>query len=151
VAGWPLENDRLGRDGLIAIWDAPSGRELLRLEPLGGRARSDSQVTAAAFSADARLLAVACVDRHSESEQRGDWVFLHDAASGTLLRKFRLQTIRGPQYLAFSPDGELLVTSSTRADPVQLWRVADASEYRTLTGPTRRGDWSHERPAAFSP
>src|SRR5262245_12701167 len=92
-----------GRDGVVRVWDAATGRQRLRI-PQDGRLlpldeeSDDERALPIAYSPDGKRLAAPGPDNA---------VVIHDAATGRAVR-----TIRGPQKpvvaLAFGPDGKTL-------------------------------------------
>lgn len=150
VAG--LDTDRHSdRRGGVVVWERAGGREAASFAPFSEKESFDVNITAAAFSPDARLLAVGASTRHGiDRDKLRDSVYLYDIASRKLLRQFRPQN-SPPHFLSFSPDGELLLSSATWDQPVQLWRVADGQEARALKGQEENRHWAEFRPAVFSP
>jgi RNA polymerase sigma factor (sigma-70 family) len=104
-----------GEDGVIRVWEAPTGKELRHFD-VGFQGHL-------AFSPDGKTLAAAA---------RDNFVALWDLGTGKKLRQFR-----GPdQYfgcLAFSPDGQTLA-AATGSHRVVLWEVAGGQVLRRLTG-----------------
>jgi WD40 repeat protein len=81
----------------VKVWEADTGKELLRLEERGG------PVTGVAFSPDGKYLASA-VGFLVPAERKGQ-VSVWDAATGA-----RVARLTGHSCVAFSPDGRLLAT-----------------------------------------
>jgi WD40 repeat protein len=134
----------------VSVWQRTNGRETAHFAPFA-ESGGLSQLTAAAFSTDGRILAVGAANYNVEpGEPAKETVFLYDLAAGKLLRKLR-PSIHRPAFLAFSPDGSLLATSAFWDAPVQLWRVVDGSEVRKLSGHEDFNHGTEERPMAFSP
>ncbi|MFM8378880.1 MAG: protein kinase domain-containing protein [Planctomycetia bacterium] len=116
-------------DTTARIWDAATGRELLRID--GHRAT----VYGVEFSRDGAVLATAGADKTAR---------LWDAATGAAAGQ--LEGHRGSVYsVSFSADGRRAVTASQDAT-VRIWDVAHREPLRTLTGHV---GWVHQ--AAFSP
>src|SRR5262249_46192058 len=100
-----------GGNGIVRLWDVPSGRERKRLD---GRGKDNGGL---AFSADGRALAVL---RDPGAIQ------LWDVALGRLSREIDTGDAR---YYAirFSPDGRTLAAAGWN-QPVRLWEVATGKE-----------------------
>ena len=100
-------------DRTARLWDAESGKELLRLT-------HDAEVWAASFSPDGRTVATASDDKTAR---------LWDAAGGNELHRLAHD---GPVYaVSFSPDGRTLVTAS-RDGTARVWDVAGGTELYRL-------------------
>jgi WD40 repeat protein len=116
-------------ENIVRVWDAASGRELLRLKGHRGLVRS------LAFSPDGAVLA-------SGSD---DWtVRLWSVASGQEIIRLQRHKAR-VRGVAFSPIGMLLASGSDDGT-VQLWEVADGREHLRLQGHAKR-----VQSVAFSP
>jgi WD40 repeat protein len=116
-----------GDDGIIATWDATSGKAVEFL-------KQSSAVSAASYSADGRHLAAV----------RGKDVSLYEMPEGYE------RVIRGdvlePTAVALSPDGKRLATGDARG-ALRLWDVATREEVRKW----RFRDATSMRAVAFSP
>jgi RNA polymerase sigma factor (sigma-70 family) len=103
----------VGEDGVIRLWEVPTGKELRHFD--GG--------FPLAFSPDGKTLAAAT---------QAKFLALWDSATGQKLRQFQ-----GPAQhfacLAFSPDGRTLA-AGTGSRRVVLWEAATGRELRRLTG-----------------
>jgi WD40 repeat protein/serine/threonine protein kinase len=106
-------------DCSIHIWDAVTGKELLRLEG------HETQVRWVTFSPDGRWLASA---GHYDGTVR-----LWDSETGEMLRTFDTGT-RGAGVLAFSPDCRALAAATQYGGTVKVWNAGDGSERLTLRG-----------------
>ena len=151
-AGVVNDDDRKRRI-CVGIWQRATGRELARVFPVGQELSVGGGVTAAALTADGGILAIGVSSRnHRDREQLyfNETVYLYDAASGKLLRKFRPHP-DAPRCLAFSPTGDVLATSGLWMDPVQLWQVATDLELGKLQGQEEQRHRDEYRPIAFSP
>ena len=134
------------REGSVRIRDLATGRELRNLR-LPGRARY------MAFSSDGSLLAMACREGRPGIEPRVESIRVSDVAAGKQVAKFDLSAIGRPSFMAFSPDGKVLVSAmadttivfwdlekARRSPPTELALAAKASEagqlriYPQLTG-----------------
>ncbi len=141
-------------DGSARVWDAASGKELLRLQ-------HDAEVTEIAFSPDGTRLATASADGTARvwDAQNGDELFslahedqvldiafspdgtrlatasadltarVWDAATGEEL--FRLEHTDWATRLAFSPDGRTLAVA---AEQTYLWDVSSGDLLTILPG-----------------
>jgi WD40 repeat protein len=98
----------------VTVWDAASGRELLRLDGQDARA--------VAFSPDGQVLAVG----------GGGLIHLCRARNGGVFRRFDRQEGR-VQALAFSPDGRSLLSGHDDGK-VRLWEVATGKVRRSFGG-----------------
>jgi len=116
-------------DKTARIWDAGTGRELLRIDGHG------ATVYGLDFSRDGALLATAGADKTAR---------LWDAATGAAIG--RLAGHGGSVYsVRFSADGQRALTAS-QDTTVRIWDVARREPLQTLTG---HGDWVFQ--AEFSP
>jgi len=102
-----------GPDATARIWDARSGRELLRLP-------HDALATAAAFEPKGQWLAT--------SAESGT-LYLWDAQSGQLLRS--MSHGDAVYWIGFSPSSRYLA-SAGRDKALIVWRVADGKQLQRL-------------------
>jgi WD40 repeat protein/serine/threonine protein kinase len=125
TAGGEIEQGKesLPSIGVVKVWDAQTGKELLSLKDQRG------QFTSVAFSPDGKRLA-------SVAAIKGD-VKVWDAQTGKELVTIQIGQFSG-QCVAFSPDGKRLVTGG-RPDPpewkvgiVQVWDAETGKELLTL-------------------
>ncbi len=103
-----------GKDGMVRLWDASTGRLFRELDGAGYAA------TALAFRPHGNLLTAAIARRSGEgSEEQIDEIAVWDLSSGR-----RLRTLRGHRdiidALAFSADGHTLASGS-RDTTLRLW------------------------------
>jgi WD40 repeat protein len=124
-----------GASGGVTLWDTATGR-----------ARSVpaviAQVTAACFSPDGRVLAIAC---HARADAPTDWVIqLLDPNTGAPRGELRGHSLL-VCALDFAPDGRTLVSAS-RDGTARLWDVAGGKERAVL----QRGP-EQVRGATFAP
>jgi WD40 repeat protein/serine/threonine protein kinase/Flp pilus assembly protein TadD len=103
----------------IRIWDAATGKELLRLEG------HKSQVRWVTFSPDGRWLA--------SSGHYDGTVRLWDSETGQALRTLDTGT-GGAGALAFSSDSRALAAATQYGGSVKVWNAGDGSERLTLRG-----------------
>jgi WD40 repeat protein len=130
VSRWQEDNDR------VRIWDTATGQELARLEG------HTQEVHTAVFSPDGRRVATATRDATVRT-----W----DASSGQELACIRGMPAVGLKgmpasglFVAFSPDGERLVTAHGHAE---VWEAATGKRLSVLTGDDTHWVYS----AVFSP
>jgi WD40 repeat protein/serine/threonine protein kinase len=119
VGGGPVVDLPWFLGGMIRIWDASSGKDLLTIE------RGKNYDNDVVFSPDGRRIASAGWD---------GTIRLWDAGSGRELRTFEGHT--GPVYgVAFSPDGHR-VASGGADKTVRVWDADSPHEPLTLQGHT---------------
>ena len=113
-------------DGTARVWSAEDGESIAVLED-----RDDAlgRIQDAAFSPDGSLVATAPFVNST--------VKIWAVESGELVRELPQQTV---DRLAFSPDGELLLTAD-QDEEVSLWRVADGK---------RLADFPEDAQSAYS-
>jgi WD40 repeat protein len=123
------------RNGAVRVWDAATGRELLKLT---GHTRD---VWGVAFSPDGQRLASASIDQT---------VKLWNAATGQELSTFR-RLAGAATAVAFSPDGRRLVATDLY-QTVKVWDAPSATELFSLDDTmATRGYETSVRGVAFSP
>jgi RNA polymerase sigma factor (sigma-70 family) len=106
------------QDCTLRLWDAKTGRELLRVEHPKG------QIYSVAFSANGKLVAFG---------GDGSFVSVCDAATGKELHRFVHEPEEFIYTVAFSPDGKT-VAAGGRDYSVRLWELAGGKERGRLTG-----------------
>ena len=108
-------------DKCVKVWNLAEGKESLALKPEGFAFYADGEwvtepiqlpATAAAFSADGKLLATAGADRI---------VHVWDAETGTLRKEFKGHH-NAVTAVAFSPDGSRLISSSLD-HTIRVWKL----------------------------
>ncbi|MHC5185166.1 MAG: LamG-like jellyroll fold domain-containing protein, partial [Planctomycetota bacterium] len=106
-----------GHDGIIKIWDAASGSQVMKLTGHSHR------IWDVSFSSDGMLLV---------SAGMGNTIKVWDAKTGSMVTTLRGHD--GPiASVAFSPDDIYLVSSSDDCT-VRIWDVATGEEKKTLRG-----------------
>jgi WD40 repeat protein len=127
-------------DEAARVWDAVTGKELLRLHPKAGHV-----VRQMAFAPEdgALIAAVSTVDRGYESSAR---VYVWDAGTGRRLRDISLGDLRSTG-LVLTPDGQTLALSGAYGgdNPVRIRSLSEDGE--TLKLP----EGKHWLPLSFSP
>jgi len=122
------ENGRLmgsGNDGRVRFWDVATGQELLTIEAVCGQAHPViGFMYLAVLSPDGKYVATCSLETGEQAIQ------LWDAQTGQLLRTLRGHT-SNVCWVAFSPDGERLVSGSDD-QTVKLWDVATGLETLSL-------------------
>jgi WD40 repeat protein len=115
-------------DGVMQLWDAPSGRKGPAFQGHAGR-----QIAQPTFSPDGKRLATA-------SSEGGVQVW--DVALGTLLRTFPRRSTKDLRGLAFSANGRYLAMGPERIDRCPEVAVGDVTtgEVRTIRG-ANKDDW----------
>jgi WD40 repeat protein len=112
----------------VKVWDAASGKELLKLRA--------GQVWGVAYSPDGRRLASAAWDTT---------VKVWDAATGEKLLRLNGHT-EAVRNVAYSPDGRRMASASEDGT-VKVWEAASGQELLTVKGHPGGGAWG----VAFSP
>jgi hypothetical protein len=112
-------------NGTIVAWSTPQGRaQLHHLEPRRYQVLDLGPLSAFAFSADARWLAVAATDKSIRLRP----------LDGAEVRKF--EGLREPaKLLQFSANGKVLVGAAPGDPVVRLWDVASGRLRRRITTP----------------
>ncbi len=110
-----------GADGVVKVWDAATGRELLAWPAHEGAVRT------VAWSPDGRWLASG---RGNYARPGPGEVRLWDVGTGRLVHE--VATGRGAARLAFSPDGKRLYTGASNA--VLAWDVETGREVMAFHG-----------------
>jgi WD40 repeat protein len=129
-----------GAEGLLVEWSAESGKELRRcILPHG-------PFTAAALSADRKLLATVGKDGRDLTEGVVRIVRLWDATTGKEIRKITDSANRFGG-IAFASDGKTLATMGQDRF-IHLWDVPSGRLVRRIDG---EGDLKYQAPMAFSP
>jgi WD40 repeat protein len=105
-----------GIDGIVRLWDVPSGRFVRAL------VGHESYVYDLAWSPDGKILGVAC---------RQVGVRLVDASTAKIVHSFGKPTEDG-YGVAWSPDGKTVATGSPTQ--TQLWQAGSWRPLRTLAG-----------------
>lgn len=125
-----------GSDTTVRLWDAATGRELRQLTGV-----EKSWFSSVAFAPDGRLVAA---DSSLSHDTTAHLIYLWDAATGKLLHRL-VGHDKLVQAVAFSPDGQLLLSASWD-NTLALWGPVTGKEVRRLKGHTKG-----VRTAAFSP
>jgi WD40 repeat protein/serine/threonine protein kinase len=112
------------QDGMVKIWDAKNGQELLSFRAHENHARS------VAFSPDGQLLATGSWDGTAKI-----WD-LAQGARGVATPRFTLHPPGQVWSVAFSPDGLRLACGAGTAESgeVTIWAVETGQQLRTLRG-----------------
>jgi WD40 repeat protein len=149
-----------GRDNVIRLFDAATGKEVRRLvghkprvygperdpaSPLDVlvAATGEGGVNSVAFSPDGTLLASGGWD---------DTVRLWDVRTGKELRTLHAHKAMVGR-VAFSPDGRLLASRGGLDGSVRLWDVTTGTQVQRFTGLSNVNPWrfNHDTALAFSP
>jgi WD40 repeat protein len=119
----------------VQLYDTTTGEKIVRI-PVKGVAAWDI-----AFAADGKTVAF--------NDLSTDTVYLHDAASGKLVRELK-RSGDSTLHLVFSPDGRFLASMPqsrvTEKGPVSIWNLRDGKEVHRWTHPFKLAV-----SAAFSP
>jgi len=102
----------------------------------------NSRVSSIAFSSDGKLLASVWEINYKEKI-----LVIFDVATGE-----RLQTLKGSDPIAFSPDSSILATGATRDHILVIWDIASGEKLPISLGvvPARGGD-PYKKSLVFSP
>jgi RNA polymerase sigma factor (sigma-70 family) len=114
-----------GQDNTLRVWDAATGKELLRMRPFEGEAARHVWVLAVARSPDGRFL-VSTVGNGPGA------VVLWDAATGREVRRFRSDSTKSESIL-FTPDGRSVVVGDSDGK-VECFDVESGKAVREFTG-----------------
>lgn len=114
-----------GRAGVLHVWDAATGRQE---RTLTGQSLAQQLVSSLAFSPDGRQLAVATFPNPRDPGTLQLW----DAADWKFVRRIG-QHKGGLWSVAFTPDGEQLVTSGI-GTVVHVWDVSGGAARHALEG-----------------
>ena len=126
-----------GRRAAVAVYERESGKQVRDLAALF----KDQYLSAAAYSADGKLLAVG---RGGECDGLNGTVTLLEADSGKKVRAFAPGHLNGLTDLVFHPDGKHLL-SCGRDTVVSVWKL-DGDKRVAQLGKPRGGqfkDWLH--------
>jgi len=117
-----------GRDKTLRIWDAASGKEMLKIKDL------PAEALALAVAPDGTKLATAAGKWNKEKQVWVGEINFYDAKSGKLL-----STIKGHaepiEAIAFHPKGTAIATAS-RDGTAKVWDPVSGKELHTLKGHT---------------
>jgi WD40 repeat protein len=123
-----------GHDQTVRLWSAAQGRQVHTL-----RGHTDN-VQSVAFSPDGMLLASGGADNTVRLWSVSDGRLIrtlrgHAGQKGDMFNLLFTSYTSGVQDITFSPDGTVLASAGSDGT-VQLWRVADGSLLKTLSGHT---------------
>jgi len=127
-----IATDRQGRwvvtasdDKTARLYEVATGRLLRTFRPPIGD-DAEGILRSVAISPDGAITAVAGVTGPTWDGRLS--IYLFDTSSGNLLRRISGISGIGVQYLAFSPDGSILVASLGGKNGIRLFRSADGAE-----------------------
>lgn len=108
-------------DNSIIIWDPTSGKEVQKISSLYGFEGSwEDIVWEVAFSTDGKILASTTCGLRNDGYCTVSLIELWDPVSGENIKQIITGFLFDTQNLAFSPDGEMLV-SINDVGPIQRW------------------------------
>jgi WD40 repeat protein len=107
----------------LAIWNTATG---LKQKTLKIHSSIFNSLENVAFNSDGTLAAISISNGSTQIWNVSDWSLLHTVKNKAFM-------VMGGS-LAFSPDGQILATSSLNASKVWLWQVSDGSPLHILDG-----------------
>jgi WD40 repeat protein len=145
--GWPTDSEKI--DPVAKVWETETGREIMSLT-LPGKTQAvaispDGETVAAAFGRSKTIISIqlgfGAGSREAasfEDNPEGDKsIRLYGVPSGEVVATLKGHP-RPTRAIAFSPDGQRIVTAGGSANTLKLWDPASGEEILTL-GPQPAG------------